>query len=190
MKWEIPHFGLLELLMKYLSLQCLCDCIFWTSNVSLKPLSLYALSLSPSSLTLFSPCCEHFSGFLAFPKAWEPKASSLFSTREDWRVVPFCSAQQLTFSEMLTLCCCWARSAEQLKYVCQELEEQVAQHGHFCPSVIVFSSYLRPPTCDSPRNSPWSTGWEQQQSIIEKSGSSFLWEGAWIHWPEWVNKDL
>lgn len=63
-KWAIPHFSFLNFLMKYLALQCSCDCFFWTSNVSLKPLSLYVLSLS---LRLCFPYCEHFSGFLAFP---------------------------------------------------------------------------------------------------------------------------
>lgn len=65
-KEEIPHFSLLNFLIKYLSLHCSHDCIFWTANVSLKP-STVCLSLS---LRLCFPCCEHFSGFLAFRFTW------------------------------------------------------------------------------------------------------------------------
>lgn len=65
-KWEIPHFSLLNFLIEYLSLQCSYNCFFWTTNVSLKPLSLYVFSVS-LSLRLCFPYWEHFSGFLAFP---------------------------------------------------------------------------------------------------------------------------
>lgn len=100
----------------FLNQQCLLQ-----TSASVYLVSSLSLHLSsPAFFSMLQPLLWLLSSFPL------PKTSSLFSTQEDWRVVPFCAAPQLTSSEMSTLFCHWAWSAEQLKYVCQELEEPVA----------------------------------------------------------------